>query len=55
MLAACARSLKPLEQRGLVLRRNRRGPVGRRTTHILQLPRGAAVVQRFTRGPGNRS
>jgi hypothetical protein len=41
--AACARSL----------RRNRRGPMSRRTTHILLLPRGAAVVQRLTRGSGN--
>jgi hypothetical protein len=51
--AACARSFKRLEQRGLVLRRNRRAPVRRRTTHILLLPRGEAVVQRLTRGPGN--
>jgi hypothetical protein len=51
--AACARSLRRLEQRGLALRRHRRGPMSRRTTHILLLPRGAAVVQRLTRGSGN--
>jgi hypothetical protein len=52
--AACARSLRRLEQRGLVLRRKRRGLGSRRTTHILLLPCGAAVVQRLTRGAGNR-
>jgi hypothetical protein len=50
--AACARSLRRLEERGLVLRRNRRGSGSRRTTHILLLPRGAAVVERLTRGQG---
>jgi hypothetical protein len=45
--SSCSRSLRRLERRGLVLRRNWRTPHGRRTTHLIPLPKGEAVVQRL--------
>jgi hypothetical protein len=43
--SAWSRSLRRLEQRGLVLRRNWRNPHGRRTTHIVLSQDGEAVAQ----------
>jgi hypothetical protein len=45
--AACSRSVKRLERRGLVRRRNWRNPQGRRTTHIALSPEGEAVAHRL--------
>jgi hypothetical protein len=45
--AACSRSVKRLERRGLVRRRNWRNPRGRRTTHIALSPAGEAMAHRL--------
>jgi hypothetical protein len=52
--AACSRSLRRLEQQGLIRRRNQgNAPTIKRTTHVQLLPSGEAAVQRLTRTPAN--
>jgi hypothetical protein len=52
--AACSRSLRRLEQQGLIRRRNQgNAPTSKRTTHVQLLPSGEAAVLRLTRTPAN--